>query len=264
LPKSMVCMCETAPSHSVNTVVSPFAQILVLLLMFCCCDPVKKADVSSADMKINGMPEGAPQMEFPAASARFEESNQSGRVLSAVRRLRNERDSLASELEEFFARHPGYHGHSVSNANPETPAGAVKHVSKETMASLRGLYNITLLEGVTVTEGVALDSQFVASLPEHASVILVEAAEELQHGQVRARIFDPDGYISVWREETWFIKKDNRLRDLLEASGVDYDSLSPRTLRAKDKQRAGMNRLKACEFSPLLYQLETILLSAGL
>jgi len=222
--------------------------------MFCFCSAPEKAD---ADTKIPGMPEVAPQTEFPIASARCiiavqPETIQSERDSSVIRRLQIERDGLALELDGFLTERPA------------TLSGDVKQVSKETRASLRGVFTVTLREGVTVTETLALDSKVVAVFPASSNVIVIEAAEELRDGQVRARIFHPEGYISVWSAETWFIKKDNRLRDLLEASGVNYDSVSPRTLHAKDRQRAVMKRLKACEFSPVLYQLEVLLVNVGL
>jgi len=218
-----------------------------------------------------------------------------------IQRLRIERDNLAAQVEKYrnefdhtgnsphhhARRHASksegrattmhHHKHhpASSKAHPARPnsqtaphakqdkAREVTQLSHETKDALRGLYTITKAGRLTVTAGLALDSKQIASLDEGSGLNLVEVAEESQAGQVRARIYQPAGYVSVWAAGDWFIKKDMRLRDTLVGTGIDYDSLSPRALQVKDEQRARQSRLSACEFSPVLHQLEMALLGAG-
>jgi len=70
-----------------------------------------------------------------------------------------------------------------------------------------GEYTVTYKKDLTVNEGLARDSAKVGSLPLGTSFEVLDIADELQDGRVRARIRDPAGFITMRYGEKWLVRE---------------------------------------------------------
>lgn len=208
----------------------------------------------------------ADPVELKAAGAQGNESKEKGAqtdVEALMRRLRAEQESLTSELANFRAE--------LKNSKPRTDdeidkEEAQKHLTKEQIAAIPGLHMIAKKRGCEVTEGPCAKTGHVDVLPKGSHVSIIKVLKETKDAPrvVRAQIYDPPGYITVWDHGQWNIKQDYRLMHELDGTGVDYHSLSPRSLHVQTRELQRTNRLRACEFSPLLWVMERTLVGIGL